>query len=137
MKRLLAFFYNHLEFLYLNPLYRISDSSTTGSATDRASLTLTGETLTITLTNDHEVIRCSVAPTKFPGQRNWFWMSLLRQFLDGGEETIVSPADNASWFRDNFSRIEALFADDVVSRSIEEISTLRRENAVKEFGQPT
>jgi len=135
MKTLLGFFYNNLEFLYLNSRYHITDSSTTGMENDRASLTLTGQTMTVTLTNDRGKIRFAVAPTKFLTSRNWFRATTVRQHLDGVDETNSVPSkETAAWLRDNFERVEALFSDESVSGSCSALDDLRHSNAEKWFG---
>jgi hypothetical protein len=135
MKTLLAFFYNHFDFLYLNTKYRITDSSTDGVATNNASLRLTGPSASFWLSNDRGQISCDVAPTKADSPKNWFRITIVRQFLDGFEETKVVPREEtAGWIRDNLSRIEALFANDTVSNSCEKISALEKAMADKYFG---
>jgi hypothetical protein len=135
MKTLLAFLYNNLEFLYLNSRYRITDSSTTGSQTDRASLTVTGSTMTVDLTNDRGKIRFEIAPTKFLNSRTWFRVTTVRQYLDGVDETNSVPSkETAAWLRDNFERVEELFSDGSVTNSCSALDELRHSNAVKWFG---
>ena len=58
MKTLLAFLYDELEFLYLNPRYTITDSSTDGNAT----VQITGPAAGFWLRNDRVPISCAVAP---------------------------------------------------------------------------
>lgn len=135
MRTLLAFLYNHFDFLYLNAKYRITDSSTDGVASNKASLRLTGPSASFWLGNDQGQISCAVAPTKADTPKNWFRITLVRQFLDGFEETNVVPREEtAAWIRDNLSRIEAFFADDNVSDSCEKISALEKVMADKYFG---
>jgi hypothetical protein len=135
MKTLLAFFYNHFEFLYLHPQYRITDSSTSGVATNGATLRLTGPVMSFWFSNDRGKVFCDVAPTKFDASKNWFRISIVRQFLDGFEGTnVVPPAESADWIRQNLSRIEALFADDVVTDSCTNISALEKAMADKYYG---
>lgn len=136
MKSLLAFLYNNFAFVYLNSSYRITDSETTGSAEDRASLTITGPLLTIRLINERTAMQCIVAPTQSIEPTNWFWIELIRQFLDGHDATTTVPAKElASWFGDNLSRVEALFAEGA-SDSCAALSEMRLANAIKEFGRP-
>ncbi|BBY28667.1 hypothetical protein [Mycolicibacterium sediminis] len=56
MKTLLAFLYDELEFLYLNPRYTITDSSTDGNATVR----ITGPAVSFWLGNDRGQISYAV-----------------------------------------------------------------------------
>lgn len=135
VKTLLAFLYNNLEFLYLNPLYRFTDSSTTGMENDRARLVLTGPTMTVGITNDRGKLRFAVAPTKLLTPRSWFRVTTVRQYLDGVDESDSVPSkETAAWFRDNFDRVEGLFADESASDSCNALDELRQSNAVKWFG---
>ena len=137
MKSLLAFFYNNFAFVYLDPSYRLTDSETTGSAVDRASLTITGPQLTIRLINERTAMQCVVAPTKNIGPKNWFWIELIRQFIDGIDATTPVPAKElANWFGENLSRVEALFAEETSDDSCAALSEMRLANAIKEFGRP-
>lgn len=45
MKTLLEFYLGYLDFIYLSPAYRITNSATSGSGTVNASLTVTGPIL--------------------------------------------------------------------------------------------
>ena len=135
MKTLLAVLYNHFEFLYLDPRYRITDSRTDGAATNDASLRLTGPVTSFWFGNDRGQVFCSVAPTKSDSTSNWFYIPLVRQYLAGSDETTILPvAETAVWIRDNLSRIEALFTDESVDDSCEAMSALREAMADKYFG---
>lgn len=137
MKTLLEFYLRYLDFIYLNPDYRITNSRTSGSDTINASLTLTGPTLSWQFTNDRGQILFDVAPTKLASADNWFRASIVRQYLDGYDETnVVSPAETASWIRDNVGRIEALFVDSSATQSCKELAALEETNALKYWGPP-
>lgn len=135
MKTLLAHFYNHFEWLYLNPSYRLTDSSTDGNATVHAHLRVTGPLLSFSLTNDRGDLSHAIARTASPGPERWFRVSIVRQHLEGLEdETAISAADAANWLSDNLETIEGLFVDDVLARSCEQMSALMRASAERRFG---
>jgi hypothetical protein len=118
MTKLLEYFLRYLEVLYLDPGYRITDSSSTGSATENASLRLTGEILSWRLTNDRGQIRLVVAPTKLETSENWFRITSVRQYLDHKEEQGTMLTDElASWLSLNINRVVELFADDSIAAS--------------------
>ena len=62
MTTLLEFYLQYLD--YLNPRYRITNSSTSGVATNDASLTLTGPETSWQIANDRGQILFSFAPTE-------------------------------------------------------------------------
>jgi hypothetical protein len=136
MTTLLEFFLNYLDFLYLDPHFRITDSSTSGVATNNASLTLTSPVTTWQISNDRGQIQLDVAPTKSADQpRNWFRLSIIRQYLDDYDETnMVSPTEAVAWARDNRDRIDDLFSDTSVAESCEALIALEDANAVKYWG---
>lgn len=135
MKTLLEFYLQYLDFIYLDPQYRITNSKTTGSATINAALTLTGPTLTWQIANDRGQIQFDVAPTRMSSPENWFRAPIVRQYLDGyDEENVISPAETAAWIRDNVGRIEDLFADSSVVHSCEKLAELEEGNALKYWG---
>ena len=136
MTTLLEFFLNYLDFLYLDPRFRITDSSTSGAATNNASLTLTSPVTTWQISNDRGQIQLDVAPTKAADQpRNWFRLSIIRQYLDDYDETnMVSPTEAVAWARDNRDRIDDLFSDTSVAESCEALIALEDANAVKYWG---
>ena len=41
------------------------------------------------ITNDRGQISCDVVPTQLESPQNWFRISIIRQFLDGFDETNV------------------------------------------------
>ncbi|ALM18168.1 hypothetical protein DDJ48_21485 [Mycobacteroides abscessus] len=136
MKTLLEFYLRHLEFLYLDPRYRITNSRTTGVATNNAWLTLTGPVLSWSITNDRGQILFDVAPTaRADSGDSCFRISLVRQFMDGVDETTpVSVDATVFWIRENRERIEELFSDANVNRSCEELINLARALADKYWG---
>jgi len=92
MKTLLAVVYNHFEFLYLDPRYRITDSSTGGVATNDATLRLTTPFTSFWFSNDRGQVLCDVAPTKSDSTKNSFYIPLVRQYLVRSDETEVLPS---------------------------------------------
>jgi len=138
VKTLLEFFIKHIEFLYLNPSYRFTDSRNRGLADIDAAISITGERLTWTIANDRGQILFSVVPVPLLSADNWFWLPLIRQYLEGGDDTGAgSPVEQANWLSNNLSRVEQLFADDsTAARSCEELVALRRSNSYKNFGWP-
>jgi hypothetical protein len=138
VKTLLEFIIKHIEFLYLNPSYRFTDSRNRGLADIDAAISITGERLTWTIANDRGQILFSVVPVPLLSADNWFWLPLIRQYLEGGDDTGAgSPVEQANWLSNNLSRVEQLFADDsTAARSCEELVALRRSNSYKNFGWP-
>lgn len=135
MKTLLAFLYNNLDFLYLNPQYRITDSSTDGNQTVNAGIQFSGPSTIFSFVNDRGQIACAVAPTNLLSQKNWFRISIVRQYLEGLEdEKAISAEETASWVRANLGKIEGLFSDPSVTRSVDDMRTLKKTSAEKRFG---
>jgi len=136
MTKLLEYFLGYLEVLYLDPKYRISDSSSTGSATENASLRLTSDILSWRLTNDRGQIRRVVAPTKLETSENWFRITSVRQYLDHVEEQGTMLTDElASWLSVNINRVLDLFADDsIAASSCAALIALEEAKAKKLFG---
>ncbi|OBF57235.1 hypothetical protein A5756_09665 [Mycobacterium sp. 852002-53434_SCH5985345] len=130
MRALLEFFLVYFDFLYLDPRYRITDSETAADGAN-ASLTLTGPTLTWALTNERGQMQIAVAPTHLLTPRNWFWVSLIKQYLDKEAEIRYLPApDESHWMRENGDRVEQLFSDASNLEAIcDDIKVLRRSNA--------
>jgi hypothetical protein len=135
---LLEFFLKYLDFLYLDPHFRITDSSTSGVANNGASLTLTSPRTTWQISNDRGQVLIGIAPTKLAAQRqNWFRLSIIRQYLDDYDETnVVSPIDAVAWVRDNRDRIDDLFSDTLAAESCAALIALEDANAVKYWGPP-
>jgi hypothetical protein len=137
MTKLLEFFLGCLEALYLDPRYHITNSTSTGSPTENASLRLTGDILSWRLNNDRGQIRLVVAPTKLETSENWFRMTSVRQYLDGEEERGTMLTDDlASWLSLNISRVEDLFANEsIAARSCAVLIALEEAKANRLFGQ--
>lgn len=136
MTKLLESLLAYLGVLYLNPAYRITDSRSTGSASENASLRLTGNVLSWRLNNDRGQIRLVVAPTKLESADNWFRLTSVRQYLDGIEEhgTMLTN-ELASWLSANIDRIEMLFANESgAARTCEALIALEEAKATKLFG---
>lgn len=70
MTRLLELFLKCLEVLYLDPKYRITDSTTAGSPTENASLRVTGEVVSWQVINDRGQIFVAVAPSRLDATEN-------------------------------------------------------------------
>lgn len=138
MKSLLEFFLHYFEFLYLDPRYHVTDSTTSGSPMINASLTLTGPVISWELTNDRGQFGFAIAPTPLAkSPDNWFRATLIRQFLDDYDETnIVSPDETVAWIRSNLGRVEELFTEAEAQRSCEELINLAKALAIKYFGPP-
>jgi hypothetical protein len=135
VKTLLAHLYNNFEFLYTNPRYRITDSSTDGRPTGDASLRLTGPSASFWFSNERGRLFCDVAPTQVDSQKNWFRIPIVRQYLEGlAEASATSAKESAAWMESNLERIETLFAEDRVARSCSEMSSLEKISAEKRFG---
>ncbi|MGB3473215.1 MAG: hypothetical protein WBA69_00345 [Mycobacterium sp.] len=137
MTRLLELFLKYLQVLYLDPKYRITNSTTTGSRAENASLRVTGETTSWQLINDRGQIYVAVAPTRLDTVDNWFRLTTIRQYLDGVEEhTTVLTDELAAWLTDNISRVEALFDDSIVEASCKALIALEELKAAELFGPP-
>jgi hypothetical protein len=135
---LLEFVLKHLDFLYLDPQYRITDSSTTGVATSGATLTLTSPATSWQILNDRGRISFSIAPTELATDAgNWFRLSIIRQYLDDYDEmNAVAPAEAVAWARQNRTRIDDLFSNVRASESCKALTALENANAVKYWGSP-
>ncbi|KLO26940.1 hypothetical protein ABW16_18100 [Mycolicibacter heraklionensis] len=137
MTRLLELFLKYLQVLYLDPKYRITNSTTTGSRTENASLRMTGDTTSWQLINDRGQIYVAVAPTRLDTVENWFRLTIIQQYLDGVEEhTTVLTDELAAWLSDNISRVEALFDDSIVEASCKALIALEELKATELFGPP-
>jgi hypothetical protein len=138
MKSLLEFFLYYLDFLYLDPRYHVTDSTTSGDPTTNASLTLTGPLISLELTNDRGQFGFAIAPTALAeSPDNWFRATLVRQYLDDYDETnVVSPDETVAWIRSNRDRIEQLFVEGEAEHSCEELINLAKALAIKYFGPP-
>lgn len=135
MKTLLAYIYNNFEFLYLNPQYRITDSSTDGNPTVNATLRFSGPSTSFWFGNDRGQVTCALAPAKIASQENWFRLAIVRQYLEGLDETTpILGKDAARWVAENLAGVEDLFTDDAVARSCAEMTALERISADKRFG---
>ncbi|MBN7412657.1 hypothetical protein [Mycobacteroides abscessus] len=133
MKALLEVFLRQFDFLYLDPQYRITDSSTDENAVN-ASLRVTGEVLTWQIVNDRNRLQLSIIPTLLPEQG--FWISLIRQYVEGMEQIEYLPAlEEIQWARENLKQIDALFSDRFSLQAVcDELRALLRSNAEKEWG---
>lgn len=138
MKTLLEFFLHYFDFLYLDPRYHVTNSTTSGNPLSNASLTLTGPVISWELTNDRGQLGFVIAPTTLAeSPDNWFRATLIRQYLDDYDETnAVSPRETVAWMRSNLSRIEQLFIEPEAERSCEELLNLAKALAIKYFGPP-
>jgi hypothetical protein len=136
MTKLLESLIEYLAVLYLDPTYRITDSTSTGSAATNASLRMTGEILSWRLNNDRGQIRLVVGPTTSESAENWFRLTSIRQHLDGIEEHGTMLTDElASWLNLNVERIEDLFANETIAaQSCEAIIAIEEAKATKLFG---
>jgi hypothetical protein len=135
VKTLLKFFIEFLDYLYLDPRYKITDSTTSGSATNNAAITLTGPTISWQIANDRGQILFDAAPTTSRSPENWFRVSIIREYLDSFDERgHASPAETAAWIRDNGERIESLFSDARVAESCRALTALEEAKANEYWG---
>lgn len=137
MKTLLEYFLQYFNVLYLDPRYHITNSITSGVATNNASLTITGPVLTWELTNDRGQFLLGVAPTALATQDNWFTVSLIKQYLSGQSEIeYPSAAEEIAWIHANGERVEELFSDaSNIDAICEVLRALRRSNANRYWSQ--
>lgn len=134
MKRLLEFYVLYFEMFYLDPRYRISDSKTSGSADSDASIVLTGPVLSWRFVNNRGQFQLAVAPTQLLARENWFWLSVIRQHLDGDEDTVLDRG-SIEWLNNNIDRIERLFENSTsAAQSCDALNALKEANAVRLFG---
>ena len=136
MKALLEFFLKYFDHLYQNPKYHITNSKTSGANAINASITVTGPEMSWLIANDRGQMQLSLSPTQLQSPENWFWISLLRQYLDGRDEIqYLSAVEELRWVRDNEQRLTNLFSDHSTVESVcEELRALRRSNAEKYWG---
>lgn len=136
MKTLLEVFVRYFDFLYLDPRYRLTDSSTSGSADADAQVVLTGDVLTWSFSNDRGQLTLGVAPTLHLAPENWVRLPIIRKHLDGNQvpDGILTTED-IEWLKANISRVESLFADPETSqKSCKELITLGNQVAAELFG---
>jgi hypothetical protein len=138
MKTLLELYLRYFDFLYLDPNYHITDSTSSGNPTINASLTLTGPVISWDLTNDRGQALLSIAPTRLAkSPDNWFRVPLIRQYLDNYDETnAVSSEETIAWVRGNLGRLEDIFTDAKAERSCAELLDLAKALATKYYGPP-
>jgi hypothetical protein len=138
MTALSEFYLKYLDFLDLDPTYRITDFANEGATTSGESWTIAGPVASWHISYDRGQILLGVAPTKLAGlSRNWFRLAIVRQYLDGCDETkTVSLTDTVNWARQNRRRIEELFSDGGATASCEALTALEDANAVKYWGPP-
>lgn len=112
MKTLLEFIIQYVGILYLNPKYRITNSSNRGLPDIDASISFTGDQLRWDVVNDRGLINFIAVPALQTTSDDWFALPLIRQYLEGGDDTGASDAtDQANWLSANLQRVEELFAD--------------------------
>lgn len=136
MTRLLELFLSYLAVSYLDPRYRITDSTIIGSTTENASLRSTSDISSWRFINDRGQIYLAVAPTKLATSDNWFRITSVRQYLDDVEEhgTLLT-GELASWPSHNINRVEDLFANDsIIASSCKALIDLEEAKAIKLFG---
>jgi hypothetical protein len=138
MRILLQFVLEYLEVLYLNPRYRFTDSANRGLADIDPSTTITGDQLVWQINNGRGQINWAVAPVHRAASEYWFWVPLIRQYLEGGDESPHdSPVQQAAWLTQHLNEVEELFDGEAFSaRACEELVTLRRSNSSKRWGWP-
>jgi hypothetical protein len=138
VRTLLEFIAQYVEFLYLNQNYRITDSSTRGLPDIDASISFSSDRIRWDVINDRGRIYFAAVPMYQEGVDDWFTISLIRQYLEGGDDTGADfPVEQASWLSANLGTVEQLFSDESTSmRSCEELIALRRSNSSKKWGWP-
>ena len=138
MKTLLQFIVQYAGFLYLNPNYRITDSSTRGLPDIDASVSFSGDRLKWEIVNDRGSIYFVAVPLFQNSGDDWFALPLIRQYLEGGDDVGAgSPADQASWLSSNLGRVEQLLTDESTSVDVREgLAALRLSNSSKKWGWP-
>ena|ERR1700761_1668294 len=138
MKTLLEFILQYVGFLYLDPKYRITDSTTRGLPEIDASVSFTGEQLRWDVINDRGLIYFAAVPSIQKGTDDWFAVPLIRQYLEGGDAAGAgSPTEEANWLSTNLKRVEGLFAgEEAAGRAREELVALRLSNSSKKWGWP-
>lgn len=129
MKALLEFYLKFFEFLYLDSRYGFTGSKTDGV---NASLTVTGPNLTWVIVNDRGQMQLTIAPTSSP--KNGFWISLMKQHLDGTEDIqYLSAVEEIAWARANIHDIEQLFvAPHDLEATCDALRAVQRSNAEKQ-----
>ncbi|WP_081292976.1 hypothetical protein [Mycobacterium colombiense] len=137
MKTLLEFIVRYVEFLYLNPKYRITDSSNRGLADIDASISFSSEQLKWDVVNDRGIIYFAAVPVH-QDSPDWFPLSLIRQYLERSDDAgVAQPMEQANWLSQNLNEVEELFADKpTASRVCDELATLRLSNSSKKWGWP-
>lgn len=78
----------------------------------------------------------SIAPTRLATSRNWFWVSLIKQYLDAEDEIEYLPVEKeVEWLKSNIDRIEHLFSDaSTLEPTCDALRALHRRNADKDWG---
>ncbi len=137
MKTLLEFFVKYFDVLYLDPRYHITDSNNRGLPTIDAAMRLTGPILSWYLANNRGQMELTVAPTLLITPDNWFWVSLVKQYLNGNDEIEYSSAPaEIEWVRENGGRIEELFSDvATLETTCETLRALRQSNSDRYWGR--
>lgn len=137
MKTLLEFIVRYGSFLYLNPKYRITDSSNRGLAEIDASISFSSEVLKWNIVNDRGIINFVAVPAS-QADPDGFALSLIRQYLERSDELGGSQAvDQANWLAQNLHRVEELFAEKPnASRVCDALADLRLSNSSKRWGWP-
>ncbi|MEE2851228.1 MAG: hypothetical protein VX424_01040 [Actinomycetota bacterium] len=137
MKTLLEFIVHYAGFLYLNPRYRITDSSTRGLEDIDASISFSSERLKWDIVNDRGIIYLAAVPL-FQDGSDWFALSLIRQYLERSDDAGQGqPVEQANWLSQNLNHVEQLFADkSTAARVCDELTALRRANSSKRWGWP-
>lgn len=133
MKTLLEYLLIHLDMLYLDPQYHITNSSSRGLPTVDASLQLTGPILSWNLANNRGQIELTVAPTQLATQENWFWLPLIKQYVDAQPEIhYMSANEEIEWARGNMERVKEAFSNtSTLDETCKELRALRQSNSDK------
>lgn len=137
MKTLLEFIVHNVGFLYLDPRYKIADSSTRGLQYIDASLSFSSEQLQWDIVNDRGIIYFVAIPF-IQNLSDYFALPLIRQYLEQTDDAAQGqPVEQANWLSQNLHRVEELFADKwTAPRVCDELAALRLSNSSKSWGWP-
>lgn len=137
MKTLLEFIVRYVGFLYLNPRYSITDSTTRGLADIDASISFSSGQIRWDVVNDRGIIYFAAVPL-FQDDSDSFSLSLIRQYLEHSDEAGRDQAvDQANWLSQNLHQVEELFASKPnAARVCDELAKLRLSNSSKRWGWP-
>lgn len=73
----------------------------------------------------------TVAPTQLATPENWFWVSLLKQYVDNEPDIhYQSAAEEIAWVRENMGGVEEIFSNtSTLDETCKELRALRPSNS--------